>query len=185
MVLEDKLKEAIEEEEQAYLDYMEMAYDAKQLGMHDVSGMLKDIADDEERHAELIRRMHKSMVSEREKPEEIKLGGMYVCAYCGEEIKEGIAHYCPGADAEREARGEIELSGEMIEVPIGRSFPETYSRWVEIGMDIKEKAGIDDYATTAQVNEHLYHICKEEEDPVQAQEAKRALTRLAGKFGVR
>lgn len=70
------------------------------------------------------------------------------------------------------------------ELESSRLFPQTYGDWVSLGMDIKEKAGIDDYETTAEVNRQLNHIYEEEQDPKIAQEAKRALTELAGKFGI-
>ncbi|MBA7701647.1 hypothetical protein ES703_110390 [subsurface metagenome] len=70
--------------------------------------------------------------------------------------------------------------------PIGRPFPKTYGDWVNLGMDIKETAGIDDFETTADVNRHLEHIYKEEEtDPGVVRESKMWLTRKAGELGVR
>ncbi len=83
-----------------------------------------------------------------------------------------------------EEREEIKLSEEMIEVPLGRSVPQTYNDWVNLGLDIKEKAGIDDYAITAKVNGHLSHIY-EEEDSAIAQESKMWLVRKAGELGIK
>ncbi len=65
-----------------------------------------------------------------------------------------------------------------------RPFPQTYGDWVSLGENIKTKAGIDDFKTTAEVNEHLYHIYKEEQDPATAQVAKRWLAGKAAELGV-
>jgi len=79
----------------------------------------------------------------------------------------------------------IKLSGRMIEIPLERPFPETYGDWVNLGMDIKEKAGIDDFKTTAEVNKHLSYIYEEEHDPAKAQEAKRWLAKTARELGIK
>ncbi len=57
MSLEDEIKKAEEEEEQSYLHYMRMSHDAEGMGMHDMAGMMKDMAEDEHRHAEMMRGM--------------------------------------------------------------------------------------------------------------------------------
>jgi len=83
-----------------------------------------------------------------------------------------------------EEREELKLGERMIEVPLGRPVPQTYGDWVNLGMDIKEKAGINDFETTAEVNEHLYHIWREDEDPATAQVSKRWLTEKARQMGI-
>ena len=74
---------------------------------------------------------------------------------------------------------------DRISQPLDRPFPQVYGDWVNLGESIKEKAGIDNFATTAEVNEHLYHIYKEEEDPETAQVSKMWLTRKAQELGVK
>lgn len=66
-----------------------------------------------------------------------------------------------------------------------RPFPDTYGDWVNLGMDIKEKAGIDDVEMTTLVNRHLNHIYEEEQDPDVAQESKRWLVDKAGELGIK
>lgn len=66
----------------------------------------------------------------------------------------------------------------------GRPVPQTYGDWNNLGEDIKRTAGVDDFKTRAEVNEHLYHISKEDEDPETAQVSKRWLTQKAGELGV-
>lgn len=62
-----------------------------------------------------------------------------------------------------------------------RPFPETYSDWVSLGVDIKEKVGIDDFETTTRVNLTLGHIDKDDE---LAEEAKRWLSNKAAELGL-
>ena len=67
-----------------------------------------------------------------------------------------------------------------------RPVPQTYGDWVNLGVDIKEKVGIDDFFTTGQVNTHLGHIYREEElDPEAVRESKMWLTRKAGELGIK
>ncbi len=84
-----------------------------------------------------------------------------------------------------EEREELKMSGRMIEVPLDRPVPQTYGDWVNLGVDIKEKAGIDDFVTTADVNTHLGRIDREDEDPTAAQQSKMWLTRKAQVLGIK
>lgn len=59
--------------------------------------------------------------------------------------------------------------------------PQTYGDWVSLAMDIKQKAGIDDFETTASVNEHLENIYSEEPS---AEDSKRWLVEKAGELGI-
>ncbi len=148
MALVDELREESQGELRAAISYRDLAIRLRIAGHYSEGNLVDSIADDEDKHANLLMTMADSIVAKQE-PEEIK------------------------------------LSGEMIEVPLGRPVPQTYGDWVNLGMDIKEKAGIDDFKTTAEVNEHLYHIYKEEEDPATAQVSKMWLTRKAGELGIK
>lgn len=65
-----------------------------------------------------------------------------------------------------------------------RPFPQTYGDWVSLGVDIKEKAGIDDFQTTAVVNFHLSQIAEEEKFPAEANWSKQMLVTKAGQLGI-
>lgn len=72
--------------------------------------------------------------------------------------------------------GEIKLSGDLIEVPIKRPFPETFDEWGNLGDDIK-KADPD---LAIAVNERVSAIfCETDVDT-----AKRWLTEQAGRLGI-
>lgn len=89
--------------------------------------------------------------------------------------------------AEAKTKGARVESEEFLlrgEEPDGRPFPKTYGDWVDLGVSIKEKAGIDDFKTIADVNERLYHIWREDIDPETAQVSKRWLTRKARELGI-
>ncbi len=81
------------------------------------------------------------------------------------------------------AKDAQEVLGRISE-PLDRPFPKTYGDWVDLGMSIKEKAGISDFETTTLVNRHLINIYDEEQDPGIAQESKRWLTNKAGELGI-
>jgi len=69
--------------------------------------------------------------------------------------------------------------------PASRPFPKTYGDWVDLGESIKEKAGINDFETMAVVNNMLFNIHEEDQDPIGAQDAKRWLTEKAQEMGIR
>ena len=60
MSLEDKIKKAEEEEVQSHERYMMMAHEAEGMGLHNMAGMMEEIASDEGRHAQVMRGMMKS-----------------------------------------------------------------------------------------------------------------------------
>jgi len=142
MELKDVTDEAVRDEIKGRDGYRSLAMRLDNEGHHSESRIVSGMADDEDRHANLLMTMMRTI---KEEPEELKLG-------------------------ER-----------MIEVPLGRLFPKTYGDWVKLGMDIKEKAGIDDFETTKLVNMALNAIY--EEDP-SAGDKKRWLTEKASELGI-
>jgi len=102
-----------------------------------------------------------------------------------EKLYRAIEKKDPRVEYEKEkGPEELRLGEEVIEVPLGRPVPQTYGDWNDLGTDIKEKAGIDDFKTLADVNEHLYHIWRKDVDPATAQVSQRWLANKARQMGI-
>jgi len=146
MTLIDELREEARGEIEATKGYRNLASRLRAAGHYSEGNLVDSVADDEDRHANLLMTLANSIMAKQE-PEEIKLGE------------------------------------EMIEIPLGRSFPETYGDWVNLAEDIKDKYP-DDPVMRASVNYQLGYIAEEDEYPEEAQEAKRWLTKQAGKLQI-
>ncbi len=165
MTLVDDMGMAETEEMQSQSRYNMMAMDAETVGMHGMAKIMRDMAGDEGRHAQLMRMMHGRMMS-------------------GMDMGNPDGWMMSQEEADRLGMGEMHRRMTGGGGAPDRPVPQTYGDWVNLGMDIKEKAGINDFKTTAEVNEHLYRIYKEEEEPETAQVSKMWLTRKAGELGV-
>ena len=161
MALEDDIRKAEEEEIKSQEKYMMMAHEAEQAGLHNMAGMMKEMANDEGRHAQMMR----SMVGFGAKEE----GGMIM----GELGREMMSQ----EEAKRLGMGEMHKrmmgSGES-----SRPFPETYGDWVSLAEDIKAKMPPESWGV---VNGLLLIISDEVPE---AQEAKRWLVNKAGELGI-
>ena len=62
MALEDDIKKAEEEEIRSQKMYDMMAMDAEAMGMRDMAGMMRGMASDERKHAQMMGEMHKRMM---------------------------------------------------------------------------------------------------------------------------
>lgn len=222
MSLEDEIKDAIQEEEQSVLHYMKMVYDARRLGLLDEAGMLKEIADDERRHADVMRRMSLGRstlapgeyyweVVNNDTGEILQHHTAYTTVslavqYAKDHLRTDFSHYAnnalvikvfTGSPTERmsvpydvypavytENYYMVGEAWDAVQPTGGRPLPQTYGDWVNLGMDIKEKAGMDDYETTAQVNRQLEHIFNEDSEPSAAQLSKRWLSNKATELGI-
>ena len=111
MALEDDIKKAETEEMQSQEMYGMMAMDAERMGQHDMARMIREVAGDESRHAQMMRSMHESMVSDQRRMTE-ETPDLSSSHFSGDRPA------IEGAD---------------------RPFPLTYSDWIDLADDIKAK----------------------------------------------
>lgn len=144
MTLEEELREEARGELRAAVGYRDLATRLRIAGHHSEGNLVDSIADEEDKHANLLMTLANSIMAKQE-PEVLELGE------------------------------------KMVEIPLGRPFPQTYGDWVNLAMDIKEKYPGDAF-TRAWTNKALQHIADEDE---LADESKRWLMNKASELGIR
>ena len=161
MTLDDEIRKAREEELYTRDKYTMMASDADEKGLHNMAKMMREMSDDEGRHAQMMRTMVGFGATEE--------GGMIM----GELGREMMSQ----EEAKRLGIGEMHKrmmgSGES-----SRPFPETYGDWVSLAEDIKAKMPPESWGV---VNGTLQVVG--EEGP-NAEEAKRWLVEKAGELDI-
>ncbi len=111
MALEDDIKKAEKEEMQSQEKYGMMAMDAERMGLMNMAGMMREMAADESRHAQMMHSM-------------IGFGNP------GSQMM---------SQEEAEKLGMGEMHKRMTGGASGRPFPQTYMDWVDLADDIKQK----------------------------------------------
>ncbi len=159
MTLVEELRGEACGEIEATKSYRSLAVRLRKTGHYNEGNLVDSIADDEDRHANLLVSMANSILSKGEPAPE-------------------------PSPQRRKTREILDRISQPFDIKQDRPFPKTYGDWVELGVSIKERVGIDDFATTAQVNIHLNHIYEEEQDPTTAQVSRRWLTDKARQLGV-
>jgi len=109
------------------------------------------------------------------------LRGMAADELRHKEMLEGMYYKPEFGPAREPVVEEIKLGGKMIEVPLGRPFPQTYMDWVNLAEDIKDRVG-EDLPDYYEANRQLGIISTLEEG--NPEEAKRWLTEKAGELGI-
>ncbi len=230
MTLVDELKKETHGEIEATKSYRNLAIRLRDAGHHSEGNMVDGIADDEDRHANLLMTLTNSVLSEHgfEKKEyhywevhnnvtgeilqkatpfktivgaaidarrtvdtqfeEFGDASLAIKVYNEEpDQRSGLAQpeYTESYRVGSPFRQSVEKTLDRISQPLtlkeDRTVPKTYGDWVSLGSDIKEKAGIDDFGTTTQVNTALQHIYDEGE---KAEQSKRWLIEKAGELGI-
>ena len=171
MALEDEIKRAAVEEEQSRAKYDTMAADAEMMGHYNMAEMMREMAHDERRHAQMMRSMMSGGMKGKGNPGG-GMGGM-MGGMSDEEMQKRMK--------EGGMMGGMMGSGMMSSKGGQRPFPKTYGDWVVLAEDIKGKISPDAWYT---VNNVLQVISEGEEGSPAVEESRRWLMRKAAKLGI-
>ncbi len=175
----DRMREAVKEETEAYLQYSRLADDAEEAGDRSAAIKIKMIAAEELEHSRAITRLlaaRPPFSPERKRAKEV-LGRMSEPMGIGSspDPTESCSIDNWGQCQQMVCKYHGTCHKEAMLQP--RPFPETYGDWVSLAEDIKAK----DPDLSYLVNNHLLQISGNTDE---AEEAKRWLTRKAGKLGI-